>query len=117
MSALDILLIIVRIAFGAFVPLCFVAILVWLERRGAGFFQDRSGPNRCNVLGFRAGGIIQNIADAIKLIFKEDVVPGHIRHKAYFIAAPTLVFITALLAFSVIPFADNLVLGGKSYMM
>ncbi len=117
MSALDILLLILRIAFGAFVPLCFVAVCVWMERRGAGFIQDRSGPNRCNVLGFRAGGLIQNIADAVKLIFKEDVVPGHIRHKFYFIIAPTLVFITALLSFAVIPFADTLVLGSKQYIM
>ena len=117
MSSLDILLILVRIAFGAFVPLCFVAILVWMERRGAGYFQDRSGPNRCHVMGFRAGGLIQNLADAVKLIFKEDVVPGHIKHKFYFILAPTLVFITALLSFAVVPFADTLVLNGKSYIM
>lgn len=117
MSLLDILLVLIRIAFGAFVPLCFVAVLVWMERRGAGFFQDRSGPNRCNVLGFRAGGLIQNIADAVKLIFKEDIVPGHIKHKFYFILAPTLVFITAILSFAVVPFADTLVLGDKSYVM
>jgi len=117
MSALDILLIVVRIAFGAFVPLCFVAVLVWMERRGAGFFQDRSGPNRCHVMGFRAAGLIQNIADAVKLIFKEDIVPGHIKHKFYFILAPTLVFITAILSFAVVPFADTLILGENSYVM
>ncbi|WP_163338088.1 complex I subunit 1 family protein [Desulfopila sp. IMCC35008] len=117
MSLLDILLVLIRIAFGAFVPLCFVAVLVWMERRGAGFFQDRAGPNRCNVMGFRAGGLIQNIADAVKLIFKEDMVPGHIKHKFYFILAPTLVFITAILSFAVVPFADTLILGDKSYVM
>ena len=117
MSALDILMVILRIAFGAFVPLSFVAVLVWMERRGAGFFQDRAGPNRANVMGIRAGGLIQNIADAIKLIFKEDVVPGHIKHKFYFILAPMLVFITALLCFAVIPFADVLVIGDKRYIM
>jgi len=117
MSALDILLIILRIAFGAFVPLSFVAVLVWMERRGAGYFQDRSGPNRCNVMGFRAGGLIQNIADAVKLIFKEDIVAGHIKHKFYFILAPTLVFITAILSFAMVPFADTLVIGDKSYVM
>ncbi len=117
MSALDILLVILRIAFGAFVPLSFVAVLVWMERRGAGFFQDRAGPNRANVMGIRAGGLIQNIADAIKLIFKEDIVPGHIKHKFYFILAPMLVFITALLCFAVIPFADVLVIGDNRYVM
>ena len=117
MTALDILLILLRIAFGVFVPLSFVAVLVWMERRGAGFFQDRAGPNRCNVMGFRAGGLIQNIADAVKLIFKEDVVPGHIKHKFYFILAPMLVFITAILCFAVIPFADVLILGDRHYIM
>jgi len=117
MSALDILLVILRIAFGAFVPLCFVAVLVWMERRGAGFIQDRSGPNRCNILGFRAGGLIQNLADAAKLLFKEDIIPGHIKHKFYFILAPTLVFITAILSFGMVPFADTLVLGENSYIM
>ena len=110
-------MVLLRIAFGAFVPLSFVAVLVWMERRGAGYFQDRSGPNRCNVMGFRAGGLIQNLADGVKLIFKEDVVPGHIKHKFYFILAPMLVFVTALLCFAVIPFADILVIGESQYVM
>jgi NADH-quinone oxidoreductase subunit H len=117
MSQLDILLVVLRVAFGAFVPLCFVALLVWLERRGAAFFQDRAGPNRCNVLGFRAAGLIQNIADAIKLIFKEDVVPGHSSHKFYFVLAPTIVVVCALVSFAVVPFADTLMLEGKRYVM
>ena len=117
MSALDITIILLRIAIGAFVPLAFVAVLVWLERRGAGFIQDRSGPNRCNILGFRAGGLVQNLADAVKLVFKEDVVPEHIRHKVYFIMAPTIVVITAMLSFAVVPFADNLYLNGRTYIM
>lgn len=117
MTPLDILMILLRIAFGAFVPLSFVAVLVWMERRGAGFFQDRAGPNRCNFMGFRAAGLIQNLADGVKLIFKEDVVPGHIKHKFYFILAPMLVFFTALLGFAVIPFADILTIGTRDYVM
>lgn len=117
MSQLDILLIILRIAFGAFVPISFIAIGVWMERRGAGFIQDRSGPNRCNIFGFRAGGLVQNLADGVKLIFKEDIIPGHIPHKFYFVVAPVIVFATALASFAVVPFADTLVLGAKSYIM
>lgn len=117
MSQLDILLVILRIAFGAFIPICFIAIGVWMERRGAGFIQDRSGPNRCNIFGFRAGGLIQNLADGVKLIFKEDIIPGHIQHKFYFVLAPVIVFTTALISFAVVPFADTLVLGAKSYIM
>ncbi|CAG0906406.1 unnamed protein product, partial [Cyprideis torosa] len=94
--------------FGAFVPLCFIAVLVWMERRGAAFFQDRAGPNRANIFGFRAAGLVQNLADAVKLIFKEDVVPGHIKHKVYFVFAPVIVFFTAVVSFGVVPFADDL---------
>lgn len=117
MSMLDILLIILRVAFAAFVPLCFIAVLVWMERRGAAFFQDRAGPNRANVFGFRAAGIVQNLADGAKLFFKEDVVPGHIKHKFYFVIAPVIVFFTAVVSFAVVPFADTLVIGTKSYIM
>lgn len=117
MSKLDIFMLVVRVAFSAFVPLCFIAVCVWMERRGAGFFQDRSGPNRANIFGFRAAGLVQNLADAAKLIFKEDVVSAHIKHKFYFVLAPVIVFFTALVSFAVVPFADTLVVGGKSYIM
>lgn len=117
MSALDIFMVVVRVAFSAFIPLCFIAVCVWMERRGAGFFQDRSGPNRANIFGFRAAGLVQNLADAAKLIFKEDVTSGHIKHKFYFVLAPLIVFFTAVVSFAVVPFADTLVLGGKSYLM
>lgn len=117
MSQLDILLIILRVAFGAFVPLCFIAVLVWMERRGAGFIQDRSGPNRANVFGFRAGGLVQNLADAVKLIFKEDIIPGHVKQKFYFVLAPVILFFISLLSFAAVPFADVLILDGKEYIM
>lgn len=117
MSQLDILLLVLRVAFGAFVPLCFIAVLVWMERRGAAFFQDRSGPNRANILGFRAGGLVQNLADAVKLITKEDVIPDHVKHKFYFVLAPVIVFFIALVSFAAIPFADVLVINGKEYIM
>ena len=117
MSQLDILLLVLRVAFGAFVPLCFIAVLVWMERRGAAYFQDRSGPNRANIFGFRAGGLVQNLADAVKLITKEDVVPDHIKHKFYFILAPVIVFFIAVVSFAAIPFADVLVINGQDYIM
>ncbi len=117
MSLLDFLMVVLRVAFAAFVPLCFIAVCVWMERRGAGFFQDRAGPNRANIFGFRAAGLVQNAADGAKLFFKEDVIPGHVKHKFYFVIAPLIVFFTAVASFAVVPFADTLVLAGKSYMM
>lgn len=117
MTFQDILLVIIRVAFGAFVPLCFVALCVWMERRGASFIQDRSGPNRCNIFGFRAAGLVQNLADAAKLLFKEDLMPAHIKHKFFYVLAPIIVCVTAMISFAVVPFADTLVLGDKSYVM
>ena len=117
MSQLDILLIVLRVLFAALVPLCFIAVLVWMERRGAAYFQDRSGPNRANVFGFRAGGLVQNLADAVKLITKEDIIPGHVKHKFYFVFAPVIVFTIALVSFAAVPFADALVWDGKQYLM
>jgi NADH-quinone oxidoreductase subunit H len=117
MSQLDILLLVLRVAFGAFVPLCFIAVLVWMERRGAAFFQDRSGPNRANIFGFRAAGLVQNLADAVKLITKEDVIPDHVKHKFYFVLAPVIVFFISVVSFAAIPFADVLIINGKEYIM
>ena len=117
MSQLDLLLIVLRVLFAALVPLCFIAVLVWMERRGAAYFQDRSGPNRAHVFGFRAGGLVQNLADAVKLITKEDIIPGHVKHKFYFVLAPVIVFTIALVSFAAVPFADALVLNGKQYLM
>lgn len=117
MSPFDYFMIAIRVAFSAFVPLCFVAVCVWMERRGAGYFQDRSGPNRAGIFGFRAAGLVQNLADGLKLAFKEDVISDHIKHKFFFVLAPIIVFFTAIVSFGVVPFADTLVLNGKSYLM
>jgi NADH-quinone oxidoreductase subunit H len=117
MSLLDYFMIAIRVSFSAFVPLCFVAVCVWMERRGAGYFQDRSGPNRANIFGFRAAGLVQNLSDGLKLAFKEDIISNHIKHKFFFVLAPIIVFFTAVVSFAVVPFADTLVLGDKSYIM
>ena len=117
MSSLDTVMTILRVLFAAFVPVSFLAVLVWMERRGCGFIQDRSGPNRANVFGFRLAGIVQNLADSLKLAFKEDVIPGHIKHKFYYVLAPVIVFTIAIISFAAVPFADVLVLGGKGYLM
>ena len=92
-----------------------VPVLVWLERRVAGFIQDRSGPNRCHIAGFRLGGLIQSFADMLKLVFKEDITPSHIKHKIYFTIAPTIILFVSLLTFSVIPFADKITVKDTTY--
>jgi NADH-quinone oxidoreductase subunit H len=78
--------------------------LIWVERRLLGVWQDRYGPNRAG-----PGGILQALADLIKILTKEDWIPPF-ADKPIFVVAPTVVMITTLLAFSVIPFAPDLVI-------
>jgi NADH-quinone oxidoreductase subunit H len=80
------------------------AALIWVERRLLGVWQDRYGPNRAG-----PGGILQALADLIKILTKEDWIPPF-ADKPIFVVAPTVVMITTLLAFSVIPFAPDLVI-------
>ena len=86
--------------FGIF-PLI-VAYMVWLERKVAARFQDRIGPNRVGPLG-----LLQPIADALKLIIKEDLVPRGADRWVH-LAAPVLVIVSSFLVMAVIPFAVGL---------
>ncbi len=79
-----------------------VAYMVWLERKVAARFQDRIGPNRVGPLG-----LLQPIADAIKLIIKEDLVPRNADRWVH-LGAPVLVIVSAFLVMAVIPFAVGL---------
>lgn len=74
-----------------------VPILVWLERRGSAFIQNRFGPNRVGPLG-----LIQLLADAVKFLFKEEFVPAKAVKLLYY-AAPVAALIPATLAFCAIP--------------
>ena len=79
-----------------------VAYMVWLERKVAARFQDRIGPNRVGPLG-----LLQPIADALKLIIKEDLVPRGADRWVH-LAAPVLVIVSSFLVMAVIPFAVGL---------
>ena len=110
-------IIIVNLALAIVLAVGLTPVFVWWERRIAGFIQDRTGPNRASIAGIRLGGLIQAIADMLKLVFKEDFTPAHIRFKFLYTIAPAIVFVCSFLTFAVIPFADNLVLDGISYSM
>ncbi|WP_193166285.1 NADH-quinone oxidoreductase subunit NuoH [Microbulbifer hainanensis] len=78
------------------------ALLTWGERRLLGFWQDRPGPNRVGPFG-----LLQVVADMIKLFFKEDFVP-RFADIPVFVLAPTVVMATMLLGFAVIPVAPQI---------
>ncbi len=92
-----------------------VPILVWMERRIAALIQHRIGPNRCNIKGIRLGGIIQSVADMMKLVFKEELLAKHIKNRLYYTIAPAIVFMASFLTFMVIPYADNVTLNAQRY--
>ncbi len=81
------------------VVLSIAAGLIWYERRLLGLLQDRYGPNRVG-----PAGLLQVLADTFKILFKEDWVPPFAERRV-FVVAPSLVLITALLSFVVVPVA------------
>ena len=81
-----------------------VAYLTWAERRVIGLMQLRQGPS---VVG--PFGLLQPIADALKLMFKEIIIPDK-ANKIIFILAPMITFILSLIGWAVIPFDAGLVL-------
>ena len=117
MSSASIIVVIVNILLAVILAVGTTPIMVWWERRVAGFIQDRTGPNRCSIGGFRLGGVIQSFADMLKLVFKEDFTPSHVKYKFFYTIAPSIVFFCSFLTFAVIPFADTLVIDGFSYTM
>ena len=89
-----------------------VVVLIWMERKGAAFIQDRTGPNRAEIGGVRLAGLVHPVADVFKLLFKEDVTPDN-RHKALYNLAPMLAMIVAMSTYTVVPFGDYILLGGR----
>ena len=90
---------VVKLLVVAVALLTAVPVMVWVERRGAAFIQDRLGPNRVGPMG-----LLQPIVDAVKLFFKEDVTPAQANKGLYYLA-PMISLGVALVTFVVIPFS------------
>ncbi len=86
-----------------FVVLNSAAVLIWLERRLLALWQDRYGPNRVGPFG-----LLQPIADMIKIFTKEDWIPPF-ADKPVFVLAPAIIIVTVLMSFVVIPFAPSVI--------
>src|SRR5262245_4787320 len=99
-SGLAVLLLKIFVIFGG--VLGAVAYLSWLERKLIARVQMRPGPTRVGPFG-----LLQPVADGLKFLFTEDVIPAE-SHRLLYVAAPVLSLILALLSFSVIPFGPAL---------
>ena len=92
------------------------AVLLWVERKGSALIQDRIGANRANVFGvmpLNLGLLNTLVADPIKLLTKEDMVPAGADKLLHFLA-PFLAVFPVLVTFAAIPFGDELVIGGQA---
>ncbi|MGQ9617907.1 MAG: complex I subunit 1/NuoH family protein [Candidatus Aminicenantia bacterium] len=91
--------------------LFFTILLTWAERKESAVIQDRLGANRADILGIRLFGLFQPIADAIKMIFKEDFIPPF-SIKFFYTIAPFISFFFACISIITIPFGSPVTLGG-----
>ncbi|MDR4498885.1 MAG: NADH-quinone oxidoreductase subunit NuoH [Candidatus Scalindua sp.] len=99
----------ISIVFGLL--LLTIAYLIWIERKVMAHMQVRLGPMR---VGWH--GLLQPLADGIKLLFKEDIVP-YKASKVLFIMAPVIAIVPALMSFAVIPFGNKITISGYSIDM
>ncbi|MEC8842149.1 MAG: NADH-quinone oxidoreductase subunit H, partial [Candidatus Poribacteria bacterium] len=76
--------------------------MIWAERRVSAWIQDRYGPNRVG-----PQGLLQPIADGIKFLLKEDLIPEHV-DKVVYILAPAIILIPALITCAVVPFGSEI---------
>ncbi|HEY3489107.1 MAG TPA: NADH-quinone oxidoreductase subunit NuoH [Candidatus Deferrimicrobiaceae bacterium] len=113
---LDLTVSVVRVLISMFFPLMLVPVLVWAERKGAGYIQDRRGPNRASIAGITLGGMFHPLADAIKFLFKEDFIPDH-AHRLFYQMAPMFGVAAAFMTFAVVPFGPDVSIMGKSYAL
>lgn len=93
------------------ITLGIAAYSTWAERKVAAYIQDRRGPNRAGW-----GGLLQPLADAGKMFFKEDFIPAQ-ADKWLFILGPCLSMFTALMSSAVVPFGNTFIVSGKELMV
>lgn len=116
------IIILIKVIFLTFLVLLpLVPVSVYFERRFSAVIQDRVGPNRVGLpltlFGFKKDfhlfGLVQPMADGIKLLLKEDFTPSHV-NKAFYWLAPALTVVPALITVCVVPFGSDITLFGHT---
>jgi NADH-quinone oxidoreductase subunit H len=113
---------VIGLTFLVVLPL--VPISVYFERRFSAIIQDRVGPNRVGIpltlfgakKDFSFFGLVQPMADGLKLFLKEDFTPSHVR-KSFYWLAPALVVVPALVTVCVVPFGSDIIVNGVAHKL
>ena len=109
---MEILITLVKVVAGLVWLLSLTLLLTWVERKESAVLQDRIGANRASILGLRAFGLFQPLADAVKMVFKEDFVPAF-SEKVFHTLAPFLSFFFVAVTIAAVPFGDSVTIGGR----
>ena len=108
MNFLALLIICVKVLLVFAATMLTVLLMIYAERRISAFIQGRLGPNRVG-----PHGLLQPIADGIKFLMKEDIIPAGV-DKPIYLLAPAMLLIPALMTFAVIPFGSDITLFGRN---
>jgi NADH-quinone oxidoreductase subunit H len=98
------------------VALAFAPLMTWVERKQSALMQDRLGANRADIFGFRVIGLFHPLADMIKMVTKEVVVPEG-AHRFLHAASPYIAAIPALISFAVIPYGGTYEAFGRQFSL
>jgi NADH-quinone oxidoreductase subunit H len=110
----EVLWVAAKVGFALFFGLNLAGLLGWVERKQSAVLQDRIGANRASIFGFRLLGLFHPLADALKMLTKEDFVPAQVR-KPFHTLAPILSLGFALAALAALPFGGVVEVGGRSW--
>src|SRR5262249_57557704 len=103
-----------KVLFALFLALQVMGLGVFFERKVSALIQDRIGANRASIFGFAGLGLVNTlVADPIKFLLKEDVVPAGTDRLLHFLA-PCLGVVPVLATFPVVPFGDVLQVAGRT---
>ncbi len=113
MTVADVLIAFGRVLFVMMFVLNLGGILTWVERKQSAIMQDRIGANRASILGLRMFGLFHPIADALKMLSKEDFRPAR-ADRVLYVLAPFVSVFFGLVAFASIPFGPVIQAGGRT---
>ncbi|HVB19607.1 MAG TPA: NADH-quinone oxidoreductase subunit H, partial [Acidimicrobiales bacterium] len=105
-TGIVLLIVLIKVLVGFAAIMGAVTLMIWFERKAISDMQSRIGPQRWGPFG-----ILQTLADGIKLFFKEDLVPAE-ADRFVFKLAPYLTLVPALITFSIVPIGGTLNIGG-----